>query len=100
MQDNELFSIMSGGYGTPYITSGAEVVKDCFGFKSWDDASVISSVKTTEGAVDTERKALLNLNTISIPKGEVIIFGFKATKITLSAGKGLLIKAEKFDLTV
>lgn len=88
---------ISGINGTPYIKAAdGEVTVNCTGFTSWDDTSVIESVKTADG---TERVAtLLNLNTIPIKAGFTVGFGFVATKIKLSAGAGLYHRAESFGV--
>lgn len=88
---------MSGVNGTPYIKAAdGEITVNCTGFTSWDDASVIESVKTSDG---TDRiTTLLKLNTITIPKGMSVGFGFVATDIKLSAGAGLYHRAESFGV--
>ena len=88
---------ISGVNGTPYIKAAdGEITVNCTGFTSWDDTSVIESVKTADG---TERiTTLLKLNTIPIKAGFSVGFGFVATKIKLSAGAGLYHRAESFGI--
>jgi len=88
---------ISGINGTPYIKAAdGEVTVNCTGFTSWDDLSVIESVKTADG---TERvTTLLKLNTIPIPKGMSVGFGFVAVSIKLSAGAGLYHRADGFGV--
>lgn len=88
--------VMAGANGTPSINvADGELSVDCVGFLSFDDATVISSVKTVVSGVTTERVATrLNLVGRTIPKGMPVFFGFTAQKITLSAGSGIYIKAK------
>jgi len=88
---------LSGVNGTPYIKAAdGEVTVNCSGFTSWDDASVIESVKTADGVERVE--TLLKLNTIAIGKGLTVGFGFVAAKIKLSAGAGLYHRTENFGV--
>jgi hypothetical protein len=89
---------IAGDKGTPYIAAATgEVTVNCVGFQSWDDTTVLSSVKTVVGATTTERVATrLNLAAQTIPLGMVVMFGFVAQKITLSAGGGVYLRATDF----
>jgi hypothetical protein len=88
---------IAGYNGTPYIASAdGEVEVECVGFVSWDDATVISSLKDEVGTnqIDT----LLNLGSVAIPSGKLVGFGFLAHKITLSEGGGIYLRATPFTV--
>jgi len=89
---------IAGTYGTPSINvADGELTVDCVGFVSWDDATVISSIKTVVGATITEMGTTrLNLAGRTIPKGLLVTFGFTAQKITLSAGSGIVVKSKSW----
>lgn len=90
--EREIMQMIGGAFGTPYIKSADnEVSIKCHGFKSWDDTTVISSLKDAE---DVEHISTTRLATVPIPKGELVTFGFVASKITLSAGSGTVLRSE------
>ena len=92
---HEIIQMVAGGYGTPHIKAAdGQTSTPCYGLVSWDDETVISSLKTDD---DVERITTpLKLNAVAIPKGCLVAFGFEAAKITLSGGSGVLLKSNPF----
>lgn len=87
----------AGIHGTPNINvaDGLMNIK-CCGFQSWDDATVISHLKTSDESATERIATALNLASRPIPKGMTIMFGFEASQIQVSAGSGSVIKSEAF----
>ena len=84
--------VIAGKRGGFYISAAgtASYTGAIKGFVSWDDATVIY-VLTIKGE-DGLGATYTGLTAIPIPKGMLITWGESASKITISAGAGWLIK--------
>ena len=91
-KSNEEANRQSAGYnGTRYISGTDAVTCKAIGFESFDDTTVIESVKDS---AEVEQISNMNYDGVTLKDGKVIWFGFVSSSIKLASGAGHYISAE------
>ena len=90
-KSNEEANRQSAGYNGSRHISGTDPVNcKAIGFQAWEN-TVIASIKDED---DVEQLTNTGWNTVTIPEGYTIWFGFITKSITLTSGSGQYYLAE------